>query len=232
MSTETRSRIRTPYAAALDLPPPFRLVTLREVGDAFAHATAIASEAGAGTLVWVGRFDLVEFALVVEPDEPLKAARRTFYAAMAALADALLVHAPPEKLIAFDWPDAVFVDGGLIGGARLAWPEGAAEDEPPPWLVFGAMIRTVTTASGDPGLRPFAARREEEGFNVLGSGRLVEGFARHFMVVLDTWRESGFPAVAKSYLQWLPTESGLRREIDENGDLLLRRTGKARVERR
>src|SRR5712691_2088664 len=157
MSLTTRSRIRTPYATALDLPPPFRLITLREVGDAFAHATKIAAEQGAGTLVWVGRFDLVEFALVVEPDEPLRAARRTFYAGMAALAEALLVHAPPEKLVAFDWPDAIFVDGGLIGGARPAWPAGAAEDAPPDWLVFGAMIRTVTTVAGEPGLRPFAA---------------------------------------------------------------------------
>src|SRR5919206_4599963 len=142
MAIETRSPVRTPYAAALTLPPPFRLVTLREVGDAFAHATAIAGESGAGTLVLVGRFDLVEFALVVEPDEPLTTARRAFYAGMAALADALLVHAPPEKLIAFDWPDAVFVDGGLVGGGRLAWPANAAEDAPPDWLVFGAMVRT------------------------------------------------------------------------------------------
>jgi biotin-(acetyl-CoA carboxylase) ligase len=230
MSLTTRSRIRTPYAAALDLPPPFRLITLREAGDAFAHATAIAAEAGAGTLVWVGRFDLVEFALVVEPEEPLKTARRTFYAGMAALADALLVHAPPEKLIAFDWPDAIFVDGGLIGGARLGWPDAAAEDAPPDWLVFGAMIRTVTTAAGEPGLRPFAAALEEEGFDDLGSGRLVEGFARHFMVGVDAWKESGFAAVAKSYLQWLPTETGVRRDIDENGDLMVRRMGN--VERR
>src|SRR5262245_65727509 len=134
---------------------------------------------------------------------------------LAEFAAALLGHAPPEKLISFDWPDAIFVDGGLVGGGRLGAPAGTAEDARPDWLVFGAMIRTVTTASGDPGLRPFAAALEEEGFNDLGSGRLVEGFARHFMVVLDTWRESGFPAVAKSYLQWLPTESGLRREIDE-----------------
>jgi hypothetical protein len=230
MSTETRSRIRTPYAAALDLPPPFRLVTLREVGDAFAHATAIAAEAGAGTLVWVGRFDLVEFALVVEPDEPLNTARRTFYAGMAALADALLVHAPPEKLIAFDWPDAVFVDGGLVGGGRLAWPADATEDAAPDWLVFGAMIRTVTTAAGEPGLRPFAAALEEEGFDELGWGRLVESFARHFMVTVDGWREGGFATVAKSYLQWLPTEPGVRRDIDDNGDLTVRRLGM--VERR
>src|SRR5918996_4699654 len=110
MSLEARSRIRTPYTSALDLPPPFRAVMLREVGDAFAHAVGIAAEAGAGTLVWVGRFDLVEFALVVERDEPLTQARRTFYAGMVALMDALVAHAPPEKLIAIDWPDVVFVD--------------------------------------------------------------------------------------------------------------------------
>ena len=84
-----------------------------------------AAELGAGTLVYVGRFDLAEFAVVLEPDEPLRTARRAFYAGMAALADALAAHAPPEKPIAFDWPDAIRVDGGLVGGGRLAWPDGA-----------------------------------------------------------------------------------------------------------
>src|SRR5256886_17710103 len=82
---------------ALDLPPPYRLITLREVGDAFAHACAIAADEGAGTLVYVGRFDLAEFAVVLEPDEPLRLARRAFYAGMVALADALAAHAPAEK---------------------------------------------------------------------------------------------------------------------------------------
>jgi hypothetical protein len=232
MSLGTRSRIRTPYTSALDLPPPFRSVMLREVGDAFAHAIEIAPEAGAGTLVWVGRFDLVEFALVVEPDEPLCGARRTFYAGMVALMDALLAHAPPEKLIAIEWPDVVFVDGGLVGGARMAWPAGGAEEAPPDWLVFGAMVRTLTTGAGEPGLRPFAAALEEEGFDDVGSGRLVESFARHFMSALDAWNEQGFGAVAKSYLQWLPREQGVRRDIDENGDLLVRRMGKVEAERR
>jgi biotin/lipoate A/B protein ligase family protein len=232
MSLGARSRIRTPYAAALDLPPPFSAVMLREAGDAFAHAVEIAPEAGAGTLVWVGRFDLVEFALIVEPDELLVQARRTFYAGMVALVDALLVHAPAEKLLALDWPDAIFIDGGLVGGARMAWPSGAAEDAPPDWLVFGAMIRTVTMGGGDPGLRPFAAALEEEGFDDVGSGRLVESFARHFMTALDGWNEVGFATVARNYLQWLPTEKGVRHDIDENGDLLVRRMGKTDIERR
>ena len=69
------------------LPPPFTLVTLREVGDAFAHAAKIAPAQGAGTLVYVGRFDIVEFAVVLEPDEPLRSARRALYTGMTALTE-------------------------------------------------------------------------------------------------------------------------------------------------
>src|SRR5438045_2066785 len=135
------SRGRCPLIAALDLPPPFHAIALREAGDAFAHAVAIAADEGAGTLVHVGRFDLAEFALVLEPEETLRTARRVFYAGMSALADALAAHAPPEKRISFEWPDAIRVHGGPVGGGRLAWPAAAAEDEIPSWLVFGAMIR-------------------------------------------------------------------------------------------
>jgi biotin-(acetyl-CoA carboxylase) ligase len=230
MPIGTRARAVS-SATALHLPPSFRAVALREVGDAFAHAQAIAPEQGAGTLVWVGRFDLVEFALVIEPDEPLRTARRAHYAGMVALADALAVHAPPEKPIAFAWPDAVLVDAGLVGGGRLAWPAGAAEDAPPAWVVFGAILRTVAMQDGEPGLRHIGAALEEEGFDDLGSGRLLESFARHFMVAVDTWQEQGFGAIARQYLAKLPTQSGLRREIEENGDLLVRRTGKGQTER-
>jgi biotin-(acetyl-CoA carboxylase) ligase len=214
------------------LPPPFTLVTLREVNDAFAHAIDIAPEQGAGTLTYVGRFDLAEFAVVLEPDEPLRTARRALYLGMTALADALLAFAPPEKPLAIDWPDAIRVDGGLVGGGRLAWPEGAKEDEPPDWLVFGGMIRTVSMNDGEPGLNPLAAALEEEGFTDMTAGSLVESFARHLMVHLDAWQEVGFGAVAKEYLQKLPRDKGVRRDIDENGDLLVRRTDKADVERR
>ena len=230
MPTETRSRLRTPFAPALDLPPPYRLVSLREVGDAFAHATAIAAEQGAGTLVHVGRFDLVEFAVVLEPEEPLRTARRAVYAGLCALGDALAVHAPPEKAITFDWPEAIRVDGGLVGGGRLAWPSDADEHEPPAWLVFGAAIRTVALSDDEAGLRPLSAALEDEGFDDLGAGRLAESFARHLMVAIDTWQEKGFSEVAKNYLARLAPEQGVRRDIDENGDLMVRRAGK--VERR
>ncbi|HEY3916740.1 MAG TPA: biotin/lipoate--protein ligase family protein [Stellaceae bacterium] len=217
---------------ALDLPPAYRLVTLREVGDAFAHARANAAQDGAGTLVYVGRFDLAEFAVVLEPDEPLRGARRAFYAGCAALADALAVLAPPEKPIEFAWPDAIHVDKGLVGGVRLGWPAGADEDAVPDWLVFGAMIRTVAMGEDEAGLHPLSSALSDEGFADAGSGRLVESFSRHLMVALDAWGESGFDAVARTYLPRLAAEQGVRREIADNGDLLVRRMGSAQIERR
>src|SRR5258708_24893492 len=113
MTREQRGRRYESGGRTLDLPPPFRLVVLREVGDAFCHACAHARELGAGTLVFVGRLDLAEFAVVLEPDEPLAAARLAFYAGMLALGDALAAPAPPETPITIDWPDTIAIDGGL-----------------------------------------------------------------------------------------------------------------------
>ena len=232
MPLNAKGRVHAPFAPALDLPPPFRAVALREAGDAFAHATRIAAEAGAGTLVHVGRFDLAEFAVVLEPDEPLREARRVLYAGLTALGDALAVHAPPKKPINFDWPATVRIDGGLVGGARLAWPANTAEDAVPAWLVFGAMIRTAAMDGEEPGLHPRSTALDEEGFVDIGSGRLLASFARHLMAAINTWQQDGFDAVARRYLSRLATEPGIQMELDENGDLLLRRSDNDAVARR
>jgi len=218
-------------AKELTLPPPFTLVRLRELGDAFAHAATVAVEQGAGTLVYVGRFDLAEFAVVLEPDEPLAQARRAFYAGMAALADALTAHAQPETAITIDWPDSISINAGVVGGGRMAWPKGTREDETPPWLVFGAMIRTVSM-SAEPGLNPLVTALEEEGFTDAMSDHVVESFTRHFMVWLDTWQEHGFGAVARGYLGRLPAEAGVRCDIDDNCDLLIHLMGTAEIKRK
>jgi biotin-(acetyl-CoA carboxylase) ligase len=231
MPLETPARPRTALTTELALPPAFSAVRLREVGDAFAHAISIAGEQGAGTLVYVGRFDLAEFALVLEPDEPLLSARRAFYAGMAALAEALAAHAQPDTSVTIDWPDSLLVNQGLVGGGRLAWPRDIAEDQTPEWLVFGGMIRTVSMSGLEPGLNPLVTALEEEGFTDVMSSQLVESFARNFMRIVDSWQEKGFAAVAKSYIERMPGEQGVRRDIDENGDLMIRRMGKVEVTR-
>jgi biotin-(acetyl-CoA carboxylase) ligase len=163
------------------------------------------------------------FALILEPTDPLSQARRVFYAAMAALADALSGIAPPETAIHIEWPDALYVNWGLVGGGRLAWPRKVGEDEIPPWLVFGAMIRTALATGVDPGVTPDITALDQEGFAEISSSHVVESFARNFMQKLDAWQERGFGVVTKSYFERLSHESAQHSEIDGNGDLLIHR---------
>jgi biotin-(acetyl-CoA carboxylase) ligase len=205
----------------LDLPPGYRAIALRESGDAFAHARAVAEREGAGTFVHVRRYDLVEFAVVLEPEEPLRSARRAFFAGMLAVAEAIAAHCPPEREVAFAWPDTIIFDHGVVGGGRLAWPENAAEDEIPDWLVFGCMLRAVDLSHVEAGLHAGATSLVAEGFDLVDVDSIAESFARHLMTAFDLWGEQGFRAVGEEYLKRLPKKkAGEQRIIDANGDLL------------
>ena len=206
----------------LDLPPGYTLVALRELGDAFAHGCGIAAEAGAGTLIWVRRYDLVEFAVVLEPDEPLQSARRAFFAGMNALADAIAAHCPPEREVAFDWPDAIRFDAGLLGGGRLGWPRDCAESDVPNWLVFGVILRAdmvhLDELQAASGVSMLGA-----GFEMVDTDAIIGSFARHLMTAFDRWKERGFDAIARDYLERLPMrKAGEIRAIDLTGDLLVK----------
>jgi biotin-(acetyl-CoA carboxylase) ligase len=223
--------IHVSSAEPISLPPPFTLVRLREGGNAFDYACRNAHESDTGTLVYVGRFDLAEFAVVLELDEPLRTARRAFYAGMVALTDALRAYAPPNKAVTIDWPDAVRIDGGLLGGGRLGWPSSAREDEPPAWLVFGAMIRTVAMTDTEPGVHPLASALDQEGFGEAGAVQVTESFARHLMRATDSWQADGFESVAHEFVSRLSRGREMSCRVADNGDLLAHRTGSDGAER-
>jgi hypothetical protein len=209
---------------ALDLPPPYNLVPLREAGDAFAHACGIADEQGAGALVWVRRYDLAEFAVVLEPEKPLGDVYRTIYAGMNALADALALQAPPSLPITFDWPDTIRIDGALVGGGRLGWPEGTRDDEVPDWLVFSGMVRTAMIRAGEPGLQPLGAL-DELGFAAVDAGEIISSFSRHVMTAFDEWSDTGFSPIGQRWLDRMTPRDGQGAQLAENGDLMI--SGKA-----
>jgi len=209
----------------LDLPPLFRGVTLREGGDAFAHACAVASEAGAGTLV-LSRGGLVfDCAVVLEPAMPLARARVALLVAMTALADALSFLAPPEHPIGFDWPDQVSVDGARLGGMRLAHAPVVGELQSPAWLVLHAGLRLAEPPGVETGAFPDRTSLAQAGFEEVDGARLAERFARHLMAGLYTWQDEGLAPVAEAYLARLDAPKAARRGIDQTGDLLLREEG-------
>ncbi|PZU89751.1 MAG: hypothetical protein DI527_15600 [Chelatococcus sp.] len=210
----------------LDLPPGFDLLALRESGDAYAHACRVAAREGAGTLVWVRRFDVAEFAVVLEPDAPLAECRKSFFMGMNALLQAVAAHCPPDRAIAFDWPDALRFNAGLVGGGRLGWPAGCDEGDVPDWLVFGAVVRLALPGDVEPGQAPEAAALEDEGFEGAGPSVIVESFARFLMLQVDIWRSAGYGPILADYVARIARQrSGDTLSLTPNGDLRIRLAG-------
>jgi hypothetical protein len=99
------------------------------------------------------------------------------------------------------------------------------EDETPSWLVFGAMIRTVTMTDTEAGVHPLASALQEEGFEDVGAVEVTESFARHLMVAFDRWQTDGFAGLAHQYLALLPRDRNTSRRIEANGDLVVQQIG-------
>lgn len=207
------------------LPPGFTAVALDQPGSALGHAAAIAPEAGAATLIYVRRSDIAEFAVVLEPEEPLAAARHAHYLGMNAVADALASHCPPEMGIAFRWPDALLFDGGLIGGGRLLAPANAAEDAVPDWLVFGAMVRVSARLDFEADASRRSVAMDETGFETLDPVDLIESFAHHLMLGVSEWQARGIKAVARRWLDRIDRVENMRHAIAPDGDLLIGHDG-------
>ena len=218
-------------------PPLITPYRLRERQDAYAeavrHAAGVGDEyRGAGSLFYVGRFELIEFAVVLEPEEPLRIARKIFYAGMNAVADALALLSPPEKAVHFRYPGALYFDGALVGGGRLGISAGCAEDATPDWLVFGAMVRAggmreLGAGMDAESMGPEITTLDDEGFEAWNPPEFAASFARNFLLAVDSWGERGMVEIGPNYLSRLEKgKSETRRGIDENGDLLVHEAGR------
>jgi biotin-(acetyl-CoA carboxylase) ligase len=219
-----------------ELPSVFTpVIALREAGDALARAVALAPEHGAGTLAWVRSAARIEAAVVLEPEMPLGAARAALFAAASALGDALAAFGPPEVPLTFRWPNLVFVNGGQVGTARIAWAEGTAEAATPAWLAVGVEARISFPRGWDPGHGIAQTALEEEGWNPeeASAAELTAAWARHLMAGLAEWQRSdptgGFRRLAERYLARLEQDgrsAGGKRGLDPaTGDLVVERDG-------
>lgn len=186
------------------LPPPYTAHWCAQ-GDVMAQACALAPVEGAGTLVWhmsngTGRAGRLDFAVVLEPEQPLAQARLAFILGMAALGDALGAHCPPETSVTFGWPDAVMVDQGRLGGMRFVTAEvgeGAGKADVPAWMVLGVELILDRDHLTAPGTKPDSVSLKEEGFN--DPLAVLESFASYLMLHFDRWTHEGFDPVMERY---------------------------------
>ncbi len=212
------------------LPPVYSLKPLEPGQNPFERALASAAvgEGEAGDFFWSQRLDRIEIALVLEPDSPLTESLTMLPLAMVAFGDALGAVAPPVVAVHFRWPDAVEVNGGFVGGFRIASAEVAGEDEVPDWLVVGFGIAVQMDLSDEaPGARVHETTLYDEGCGEVTVDELTESFGRHFLTWINRWQDEGFEPVRLAWLARLKQDKdaegkviGPKRDLDPHGGLV------------
>ena len=122
--------------------------------------------------------------------------------ALLGLSDALGALGPPNIPVTFGWPDRIEVNGGTVGGVRVAAAEvrGGA-DAIPDWMVLGVSVQVHGFPDDDsPGLRADRTALHEEGFGEVETPALLESFSRHFLAWMNTWQDDGFDQVCAAWI--------------------------------
>lgn len=197
-------------ARSIPLPPPYTLHWLQE-GDTLAEAARLAPIEGAGTLVVQQSPGLLSFAVVLEPEQPLRESQMAFTLGMVALGDALAAHCPPERAVRLVWPDEIRFDKARLGGGRFAVAPGAGLEDVPEWLVFGAELIADRDHLSEPGRCPDSTSLKEEAFDPPED--IISTFASYMMLYFDRWAHDGIEAVTNRYLMRIdpPLLRGVRR---------------------
>jgi BirA family transcriptional regulator, biotin operon repressor / biotin---[acetyl-CoA-carboxylase] ligase len=195
-------------------PPIYQPFAVTTEIDPFERCLNVAAEgAEAGTLLWSIGQDACECAVVLAPEQSLEASLPVALVALLGLGDALGSLAPPVVAVTFGWPDRIEVNGGVIGGVRMAHARTRSPTEVPDWLVvgFGVALRVSWAGDGEPGDDLFRTTLAAEGCGDIQTVDLLEAFARHFLSWIHRWQEDGVRPVQQA---WLARATGLGKPIE------------------
>ncbi len=193
------------------LPPLFRPLPVPPEIDPFERALQIAADgAEAGTVLWSSAVDRCCAAVVLAPEYSLEDSLPVVLVAMLGLGDALGALLPPVVALTFAWPDRIEVNGGVVGGVRLASARTERPSDIPDWIVVGYGLASQSVQQGEPGDRPGHTTFADEGCEVACID-IVEHFGRHFLSWINRWQEDGVGPVRQA---WLSRASGLSSSIE------------------
>ena len=157
-------------------PPAFQLVAVDCEVAAFARAVGAAPRGiEDGTIFWAARDDLLDMALVLEPETP--AAVESVYLLAVAACDALARLVAPDASVACAWPGDLLLGGARVGGLRAAIAPTADTTAPPPWLVFGLCLQLAEVAGEAPDRTSLA----RHGAGAVGAAALLDTISRRFL---------------------------------------------------
>lgn len=151
-------------------------------------------------------------AFVMAPEVPLAEAMVMLPTCGIGLQNALGALAPPELAVHLEWAGGLRLNGASCGRLRAA----ASDTDPrvePDWLVIGLdlPLMQITERPGD---QPDQTTLFDEGCAEVDPAHLLEAWARHTLVWINTWEEEGPRAL---HAEWQGLAWRMGEEITQNG---------------
>jgi biotin-(acetyl-CoA carboxylase) ligase len=173
------------------LPPAFQLVAIdREVG-AFERAVRAAPRGlEDGTVYWADRTDLLDMAVLLEPEAPAAVTLEAVHVLTVAACEALAQLLPPVVPVACAWPGDLILDGARVGGVRAALAPVADTAALPPWLVLGLCLQ-LDPLGDAPGALPDRTSLADQGAGDVTPVALLEAVTRYLLLWTGRWLEDG-----------------------------------------
>ncbi|MEP0960890.1 MAG: DUF4444 domain-containing protein [Roseobacter sp.] len=192
----------------LSLPPLFQGMSSNG-NDPFEMAIKLAQEGcDAGVLSYDLRADTLRAAMVFAPEVLLQEAVVMLPICAVGFQNALGALAPPEVGVHLEWDGTLRVNGGKIGGLRLAAP-APKEAEIPNWLIVGLEI-ALWPAEEESGLTPDVTALFNEGCADVDAPALLEAWVRHSLVWINQWLDDG---ARKLHAEWTGLAHGLKETV-------------------
>jgi BirA family transcriptional regulator, biotin operon repressor / biotin---[acetyl-CoA-carboxylase] ligase len=202
-----------------EFPPLYRPLAVTPELDPFDRAVSVAADSEAGTLLWSIGQDACECAVVLAPEQSLEKSLPVVLVAMLGLGDALGSLAPPVVAVTFGWPDRLEVNGGVIGGVRMARAPTDAATAVPDWMVIGFGVAMQGSWSDEnPGDGLLRTTLADEGCGEIQTIDLLEALARHFLAWMNRWQDDGVGPIQQA---WMSRATGLGKpiEVDVGGQV-------------
>lgn len=199
--------------SAPNFPPLFSGLAVTGATHPFDAARAMAAQGcDAGLIVHNITANHLMAALVMAPEVPLAEAMVMLPTCGIGFQNALGALAPPEVAVHLEWAGGLRLNGASCGQLRVAASDSDPQAEPD-WLVVGLDL-PVMQITERPGDQPDQTSLFDEGCAELDPVQLLEAWARHTLVWINTWEEDGPRAL---HAEWRGLAWGLGEEVMQNG---------------
>ena len=209
------------------LPPLLKPEKVSKDVDVFQKAISSSTQADTGTVFYSEKSDLVDIAILLNPEVSQKKCNQMIFVLTVAVGDAIGALAPPEVIVTNSFPGYIFLNKGEAGVVNFAIDNQKSDKDIPEWLILGLQLKIKeTNQMNEDHPDPDLTSLETEGAGFISRTRLIESVSRHFLAWLNQWEDDGFAPVIKMWNQRIENDKVIEMSngsiaklltIDENG---------------